>query len=65
MKAVFLAYFFPLLVLLAVALGLIGLGVHELWAGLAGIAAVGLWYLVIWLLRDRLRNEYVFTIHTK
>ena len=65
MKAVFLAYFFPLLILLAVALGLIGLGVHELWAGLAGIAAVGLWYLVIWLLRDRLRNEYVFTIHTK
>jgi len=39
--------------------------VHELWAGLAGIAAVGLWYLAIWLFRDRLRNEYIFTIHTK
>jgi len=65
MKAVWLAYFFPLLVLLAVALGLIALGVHELWAGLAGIAAVGLWYLVVWLFRDRLQNEYIFTIHTK
>ena len=65
MKAVWLAYFFPLLVLLAVALGLIALGVHELCAGLAGIAAVGLWYLAIWLFRDRLQNEYIFTIHTK
>ena len=65
MKAVWLAYFFPLLVLLAVALGLIALGVHELWAGLAGIAAVGLWYLVVWLFRDRLQDEYIFTIHTK
>ena len=65
MKAVWLAYFFPLLVLLAVALGLIALGVHELWAGLAGIAAVGLWYLAIWLFRDRLQDEYIFTIHTK
>lgn len=65
MKAVWLAYFFPLLVLLAVALGLIAAGVHELWAGLAGIAAVGLWYLVVWLFRDRLQNEYVFTIHAK
>ena len=42
MKAVWLAYFFPLLVLLAVALGLIALGVPEVWAGLSGIAAVGL-----------------------
>lgn len=65
MKAVWLAYFFPLLVLLAVALGLIALGVPEVWAGLSGIAAVGLWYLGLWLLRDRLRDEYVFTIRSK
>lgn len=65
MKAVWLAYFLPLVVLLAVALGLIALGVHELWAGLAGIAAVGVWYLGLWLFRDRLRNEYVFTIRSK
>ena len=64
MKAVWIAYFLPLVVLLAVALGLIALGVQEVVAGLAGIAAVGLYYLVIWLLRERLQNEYVFTIQT-
>jgi len=65
MKAVWLAYFLPLVVLLAVALGLIALGVGEVVSGLAGIAAVGIYYLCIWLLRDRLQNEYVFTIQTK
>ena len=62
MKAVWLAYFLPLVVLLAVALGLIALGVGEVVSGLAGLAAVGLYYLGLWLFRDRLRNEYVFTI---
>jgi sigma-E factor negative regulatory protein RseC len=62
MKAVWIAYFFPLLVLLAVALGLIALGVSEVLAGLAGIAAVGLYYLGVWLFREKLQNEYIFTI---
>ena len=61
-KAVWIAYVLPLVVLLAVALGLIALGVPEVVSGLAGIGAVALYYLVIWLLRDRLQNEYVFTI---
>ena len=61
-KAVWLAYFLPLVVLLAVALGLIALGVGEVAAGLAGVGAVALYYGVLWLLRDRLRNEYIFTI---
>ena len=61
-KAVWIAYFLPLVVLLAVALGLIALGVPEVVSGLAGIGAVALYYLGVWLLRDRLRNEYVFTI---
>ena len=64
LKAVWLAYFLPLVILLGVALGLIALGVGEVAAGLAGIGAVALYYLVLWLLRDRLRNEYVFTIQT-
>ena len=62
LKAVWLAYFLPLVVLLGVALGLIALGLSEVVAGLAGIGAVALYYGVLWLLRDRLRNEYVFTI---
>ena len=62
MKAVWLAYFVPLVVLLAVILGLIGLGVAEVPAGLSGIAAVGVYYLLLWLFRDKLKKEYIFTI---
>ena len=47
---------------MAVILGLIALGVGEVVSGLAGLGAVGLYYLGLWLLRDRLRNDYVFTI---
>ena len=62
MKAVWLAYFIPLLVLLAVILGLVALGVGEVTAGLCGIGAIAMYYLLLWLLRDRFKNEYVFTI---
>ena len=62
MKAVYLAYLIPLVVLLAVILGLIGLGVGEVPAGLSGMAAVGVYYLLLWLFRGKLQNEYIFTI---
>lgn len=62
MKAVWLAYFLPLVILLAIALGLIALGVSEVVAGLSGIAAVGVYYLGLWLFREKLQDEYVFTI---
>ncbi|MBO4585797.1 MAG: SoxR reducing system RseC family protein [Bacteroidales bacterium] len=62
MKAVWLAYVIPLLVLLGVILLLFALGVGEVVSGLCGIAAVGVYYFLLWLFRDRLKNEYVFTI---
>jgi len=62
MKAVWLAYCIPLVVLLSVILGLMALQVPEVPAGLAGLGAVALYYLVLWLLRGRLKNEYIFTI---
>ena len=62
MKAVWLAYFLPLAVLLAVILGLIALGVGEVAAAFSGLAAVGLYYLGLWLFRGKLQDEYVFTI---
>lgn len=61
-KAVWVAYVAPLVVLMAVLLGLVALGAGELAAGLGGIAAVCVYYFCIWLLRDRLKNEYVFTL---
>lgn len=61
-KAVWLAYVLPLLVLVCVLMGLTAAGVPELYAGLGALCAVGVWYLLLWLLRRRLKNEYVFNI---
>jgi sigma-E factor negative regulatory protein RseC len=65
LKAVWIAYVVPLLILLAVVLGLGGLGVGELVSALVGIVAAGLYYLVVWLLRDRLNDTYIFTVQKK
>ena len=62
MKAVWLCYAIPLVILLAVILGLMALNVPEVPAGLAGLAAIGLYYLLLYLFRDKLKNEYIFTI---
>ncbi len=61
-KAVWLAYVAPLCVLLAVLLGSLSLGAGELAAGLGAIGGVAVYYLFLWLFKDRLRNEYVFAI---
>ena len=61
-KAVWLAYAVPLVVLVAALMGLLASGVGEVFAALGSIALVALYYLVIWLFRNRLRNEYTFKI---
>lgn len=62
MKAVWLAYFIPLLVLLAVVLVLSALKVGEVVTGVCALVAIGLYYLLLYLFRDKLKNEYIFTI---
>lgn len=64
-KAVWIAYMIPLAVLFAVFFGTSALGLPEVWAGVAAIGGVGLCYLGVYLLRDRLSDEYVFTIKKK
>jgi len=64
-KAVWLAYVIPLVVLLVVLLTLVQTGMKELPAGLIAIAATAVYYLVLWLFKDRLRNEYSFYIKEK
>lgn len=63
-KAVWLAYVAPLAVMVAVLLGSIGAGAGELAAGLFSLVAVAVYYFALWLLRDRLKNEYIFNIIT-
>lgn len=62
LKAVWISYVVPLVILMILILSLSVVHVHELVCGLAGIAGVGLYYFLIWLFRDRLADEYVFVI---
>ena len=64
-KAVWLAYVLPLVVLVACIILLSGTGRGELFIGLVSIAAVAVYYLILFLFRDRLRNEYSFYIKKK
>lgn len=64
-KAVWIAYVIPLAILVATLLGTLELGMGELAAGLSSIAAIAVYYFVVWLFRNRLKNEYVFYIKEK
>ena len=61
-KAVWLAYVIPLVVLVAALMLGLQAGAGELAAGLIAIGCVAVYYLVIWALCTRLRNEYIFNI---
>ena len=62
LKAVWISYVIPLLILMILILSLSSVNVHEVYAGLVAIAGVALYYLVIYLMRDRLANDFVFYI---
>ena len=61
-KAVYLAYLIPLVILLAVILGLMFLGASELVSALAALGSIAVYYFLLWLFREKLQNEYVFII---
>lgn len=62
MKAVVLAYVVPLFILLILVVSLSFANVHELVVGTIGLAGIGLWYFVMYMLRGKLASEYVFYI---
>lgn len=61
-KAVWISYVIPLAILLIFLLTLQGLGFAELHAGLAAAVAVCVYYLVVYLFRDKIADKFVFTI---
>ena len=62
LKAVWISYVIPLAVLMILILSLSSVIGNELLLGLVAIAGVALYYLGIWLFRDRLSDEFVFYI---
>jgi len=64
-KAVWLAYVLPLVLLVAVLMAFLRIGAGELLSALSAFVAAAIYYFVIYLLRDRLRNEYAFEIEKK
>ena len=62
LKAVWISYVIPLAILMILILSLSSVIGNEVISGLVAIGGVGVYYLVIWLLRDRLQNEFLFYI---
>lgn len=62
MKAVWISYVIPLMVLMILILSLSAVFEKEYMRGLVAIAGVGIYYFVVWLFRDKLKNEFVFYI---
>ena len=65
LKAVWISYVIPLLILMILILTLSAVNVKEIYAGLVSIAAVAVYYLVIYLLRNRLAKDFVFYLKEK
>lgn len=62
LKAVWISYVIPLLILMILILSLSAVIGHEVYTGLIAIGGVALYYLGIYLFRNRLARDYVFYI---
>lgn len=65
MKAVWIAYVMPLMLLIISVLGASALGVNELLCGVSALSVIAVYYLGVYLLRNKLKNEYTFYIKKK
>ena len=62
LKAVWISYVIPLMILMILILSLSAVIDNEYLRGGIAIAGVGVYYLFIWLLRDRLSDQFEFYI---
>ena len=62
LKAVWISYVIPLVILMILILPLSSVIDNEFLRGGIAIAGVGVYYFIIWLLRDRLSDQFEFYI---
>jgi len=61
-KALWISYMIPLLVLILILAAMTLIKAPELVAGLSVIGGIAVYYFLVWLLRDKLKNEFIFTL---
>ena len=62
LKAVWISYVIPLAVLMILILSLSDVIESEVYRALTAIGGVAVYYLFVWLFRNKLSNEFVFYI---
>lgn len=62
LKAAFIAYILPVAIVIIFLLALIELGINELWAGVASLVSLVLYYFVIYLNQNKLKKQFSFFI---
>ena len=62
LKAVWISYVIPLAVLMILILSLSNVIESEVYRALTAIGGVAVYYLFVWLFRNKLSNEFVFYI---
>ena len=60
--ALLLAFGLPFVILVAVLVGVLLLTGNELWAALGGLLALVLYYGILWLFRQKVRDRLAFQI---
>ena len=60
LKAVWISYVIPLVILMILILSLSSVIGNEYLRGAVAIAGVGIYYFIIWLLRDKLSDQFEF-----
>ncbi len=65
LRAVWLSYVIPLVILMILLLSLPHLNLNELCAGLLAVLGVSIYYLGIYLFRNKIAKEFTFTIEKK
>ena len=62
LKAVWISYVIPLIILMILILSLSSFIGNEYLVGGLSVAGVAVYYFIIWLLKDKLNDEFVFYI---
>jgi positive regulator of sigma E activity len=61
-RALWISYLIPLIILLLLLLALSGFGIDELSIGLSILASLVIYYFAVYLMRDKIKKEFIFTI---